>query len=312
MTVSKNAAATTEKTTPRQIKLPTRHWYKPHTWRRNLPLPPRRKLSSVIQLLKQTISLLRADWRTFAGITAFYGIGVLIFVRSFSIGSTETSSGLESSGSKVGETATLLAQVIGDATASLSAASGVYQTIISTICCLALIWAFRQILSNEKAGVRSSFYLGMAPLIKYLLVLAMLGVQLLPTVIGGYLMSIAIDSALLFGWELAVATGIFLMLLLWSLRLITPTIFALFIVTLPDMNPLRSIRSAKKMVYRRRLQIWRKLLGAAVISSIVIVMLLIPFVLWWSVGAPWMMFVASVVIVPIGQAYLYCLYREIL
>lgn len=299
----------------RRIKLPKRRWYLPSTWRRNLPLPPRRKLSSVRSLLTSTFGLLRKDWRTFGGITVVYAIGVLIFVRSFSIGSDAVATVASVSGgvsAKLSESVTQMATLLADANASISAASSVYQIIISTICCLALIWAFRQILSHEKASVTQSFYQGMTPLVKYLLVLVMFGVQLIPVAVGGYLLSIIISSGAFFGWELWAAMVVFLMLALWSLRLVTHSIFALFITTLPDMTPLKALRSAKKMVYRRRMLIWRKLLGAVVVALLVAVVLLLPFVLWWSVAAPWMVYVLSVVGVPVGQAYLYTLYREIL
>lgn len=152
----------------------------------------------------------------------------------------------------------------------------------------------------------------MTPLVKYLLVLAMFGVQLIPMALGGYLMSVVVSSGIFFGWELWAAGFVFALLAIWSLWLITHTMFATFITTLPDMTPVKSLRSAKKMVYRRRLLIWRKLLGALILGGILVVILMLPPVLWWPAAGPWVMYVISVAMVPVGQAFLYTLYREIL
>lgn len=305
----------TKASTQRKLALPKRTWHNPRTWRRNLPLPPRNKISSVTKLLRQAFALLGKDWRTFGGISLVYAVGVFIFVKSFSVSSsitdTETLSGVQASG-VFDETFTKLSTLFADASASISAASGVYQIIISTICVLALIWAFRQLLSHEKAGVKSSFYQGMTPLVKYLLVLAMIGVQLIPVALGSYLFSIIIGSGMFFGWELWAAGFVFVLLALWSMRLVTHSIFALFITTLPDMTPLKSLQSAKKMVYRRRLTLWRKLLGAVLYFALVTLLVMLPFVIWLPAAASWVLFILTVLAVPYGQAYLYVLYREIL
>ncbi len=300
----------------RTLELPKRKWYNPRTWRRNLPLPPRRKISSSAKLLRQTFELLGKDWRTFSGITAVYAVGVFVFVRSFSLSSASVDSTAAVTGSSgtgaISETLSKLTTLLAGTGGSFSAASGVYQIIISTICTLALVWTFRQILSHEKASVKASFYMGMTPLVKYLLVLAIIGVQLLPVAIASYLFSLVISSGLFFGWELWIAGFVFALLTLWSLRLVTHSIFALFITTLPDMTPIKSLRSAKKMVYRRRLILWRKFFSAVLFFAVLTVLLMLPFVLWFAAGAPWMLFVMTVLVVPFGQAYLYTIYREIL
>ncbi len=301
----------------RKLELPKRKWYNPRTWSRNLPLPPRKKLPSTVKLLRKTFNMLGKGWHTFGGITLVYAIGVFVFVRSFSVGSSTTTNSL--SGSVGSGTTSAASDTIGNLTAilsqgsgSVSAVSGVYQVILSTICSLAFIWAFRQILSHEKASVKASFYEGMTPLVKYLLVIAMIGVQLIPLAIGSYVFTIVFGSGLFFGWEVWAAGVIFALTAAWSLRLITHSVFALFITTLPDMTPIKSLRSAKIMVYRRRLLLWRKFLCAMLFLTLASALLMLPFVFWWAPAAPWMLFVLSVTILPFVQAFLYSLYREIL
>jgi len=313
MVQNKKQETRNSSTDDRRIELPKRHWYNPSTWLRNLPIPPRRKISSVRKLVQDSLSLLRRDWRTFGGISLVYAVGVIIFVRSFSVGTSSVVASVTNGiGSKISDTVSQVATLLANANSSLSAASSVYQIIISTICSLACIWAFRQLLSGKKASTKQSFYQGMTPLVKYLLILVMFGVQLLPIAAGGYLFNVIVSSGAFFGWELWVTGLVFIVLALWSVRLITHTLFALFITTLPDMTPIQALRSAKKMVYRRRLIIWRKLFGAMVLAAIVALLLMSPFVLWWGAAAPWMVYILSVLVVPISQAYLYTLYREIL
>ena len=297
-----------ENTSKRRLDLPKRRWYNPRTWRRNLPLPPRNKLSSTTRLLRQTYHTLSKDWATFFGITFVYAVGVFIFVKSFSVGSvvsTGTTTGVLSAVERFGA-------MLSSASSSFNAASGIYQIIVSTICALALIWYLRQILSGEKSSAKQSFYRGMRPLVPYLLVLAMIGIQLLPLAIGGYLIGVLQSSSILYGWEMLVAWSIFILLAVWSLRMLTQSIFALFAVTLPDMTPLAALRGAKNMVYRRRLTIWRKIIVAGIIVSVVGLIVLLPFILWWPAAAPWVFFAFTVLMAMSGQTFLYTIYREIL
>ncbi len=265
-------------------------------------------------LLKRAMRMLIKEWRTFSGITLVYGLGVFIFVKSFSISaSTDVASTTTTGvGGKVQEAFSQLGTILADANSSLSAASSVYQIIVSTIIALAFIWTFRKVLSDEKVSVKASLYEGMTPLVKYLLVLSMFGVQLIPMAIGGSLFGMILQSGFFFGAEIWGAGFVFALLCLWSLRMITHTVFALFITTLPDITPVKALRSAKKMVYRRRLNIWRKFGLALTAIAFAGFILMLPFVLWWPTAAPLMFFVVTVLFMPVGQAFLYTLYREIL
>lgn len=237
-----------------------------------------------------------------------YGLGVFVFVKSFSVGGTDDSN----SANIVLSTISRFGSMVNSAGSSFTAASGIYQIIVSTICALALLWFFRQLLSGEKTSAKQSFYQGMRPLVPYLLVLMMLGIYLIPVALGGYLLSLLLSSYILFGWEMYMAWAIFGLLAFWSLRLMTHGIFGLIAVTLPDMTPLRALRGAKKMVYRRRLTIWRKLFLATVLVAVCGFIVVAPFVALWPAFAPWVFFSYTVIVTTFGQAFLYTIYREIL
>lgn len=305
-------AQCSKKPTQRVLSLPKRRWYSPSTWKRNIPLPPRRPISKIGVLLRKTFAMIRKNPKTFFGITFFYALAVFIFVRSFSLGSISAATAQGFFG-KLSGSFSQLGEMFVNAGTSISAASGVYQLIVSTICYLALIWYFRQVLSGEKATTKQAFYSGMRPLVPYLLTLGRMGLQLTPIAIAGFLMSLVQGSFVLVnGFEQTIAWIVFALFVLWSLYLITASLFALFIVTLPNMTPVKAFRSANKLVYKRRVTIWSKAIGALVVSLIVGLVLLLPWILWLPAAAPWVFFLLSTVFMSFVQAFLYTMYREIL
>ena len=77
----------------RLLAMPKRYWYNPATWGRRVPLPPRKKISSVRQLNTKALRLIRDNWRATFGVTALYGLGLFIFVRSFDLSGLAVSDG---------------------------------------------------------------------------------------------------------------------------------------------------------------------------------------------------------------------------
>ncbi len=301
------------KNAPRKLELPKRRFWNPKTWHRSIPLPPRRPLSSTGRLIKETIKLVSRDWRTFWGITFVYALAVFVFVRSFDISASLEAIPEEATASNgLVQAFTDLSLVVGSMGSSLSAASSVYQVLISIICALALIYFFRKVLSDEKTSLKDSFYNGMGPLVQYLLVLFVLGAQLIPLAIFGYLMSVVQSSVLLFKDEQAIFMAAYIIFALLTIRALTHTIFALYAVTLPDITPMKALRGAKKMVYKRRFAIWRKIISAIIFVVMLTVIIMLPLLLWLPGLVPWVFYAITILIFAFGQAYLYNIYREIL
>ncbi|MEJ0072923.1 MAG: hypothetical protein WDN27_02440 [Candidatus Saccharibacteria bacterium] len=185
--------------------------------------------------------------------------------------------------------------------------------MLLVVCSLAFIWALRQALAKHPVRIRDSFYRGMYPLVPFFLALLLLGMQLLPLVIGGGLYSAVVSGGIAIHWyEKALFILIFVGLGLWSLRMITASIFALYIVALPDMTPLRAYRSARKLVYGRRLLIWRKLIFLPIVLLLLAIIIELPLILFLTPVAEWVFFALSMLTLPIVHGYLYNLYREML
>jgi hypothetical protein len=202
--------------------------------------------------------------------------------------------------------------LFGGANTSNTPNGGIYQSILLIVCSLAMIWLLRQSQAKKPIGTKLAFYRGMYPLIPFLAVMLIIGIQLLPLSIGAYLYSALVSGIAVHGWEILLSFLLFASLAYWSLRMLTSSVFALYIVTLPEMTPLKAIRSAKELVRGRRLVVWRKLLFlplAIVVGSSV---LILPFMLFLTPVVVAVFFVLSTAWFAIVHSYLYTLYRELL
>lgn len=310
---SKPVASSSE---PRKLTMPPYHWYDPRTWK-YAPLPdtPRKPLPTAWTILKQSMRQLWANWKLFGGIVLVFGLLNIILVRSLS-GAYDISALKNSLDGTTGQlTSSLISLVYVVASSGNSGKqdSAVYQTILILVCSLAFIWALRQVVAGKTVKIRDGFYKGMYPLIPFMLVFGLMGAQLLPLAIGGGLYATVVSGGIAVHlWEKAIFLTLFVALGLWSLRMITATIFALYIVTLPDMTPLRAYRSARELVHYRRLLIWRKLIFLPIILLVAAVVIELPLILFITPLAVWSFFVFSMCMLPVIHGYLYNVYRELL
>jgi hypothetical protein len=304
---------------PRRLHLPKRVWYKPLTWRFSPPVPTYKPLSKARVLF---VYVLRQMWRNkklFGGIVAVYGVLNLLLVRSISGSSdltmfkTTLDSALHGFGGKIATSVASFSYLVATSGSGSAQISGVYQYLLLLICSLAFIWALRQVLAQRKVRVRDAFYSGMSPLIPFVFVVFIIGIQLLPLVMSSALYSLVVANGIAVGWwERLLFLVVLLAAAIWSLRMITSSVFAAYAVTLPGMTPLRAIREAKKLVYGRRLLLWRKLLFLPIVITVLAILIEIPFILFLTPLAPWLFFVISMLALPITHGYMYTLYREML
>lgn len=321
LAVKKQPSVTVLESGQRVLQTPKANWYNPLTWRHRPVVPTYKPLPKAQLLFWDTLQLLWNNWKLFGGIVLVFGILDIVLVRG-TAGSSDLQD-IKSSidgvttgfGGKVASSAVSFTYLLATSgsSSSASASSSVYQTILYIICSLAFIWAFRQVIAKHKVGIRDSFYQGMYPLIPFLLVLLLLAVQLVPLTLGGSVYALAINAGIAIEWwEKALFLVIFISLALWSLRMFTASIFALYIVTLPDMTPLRAYRSARQLVYGRRLILWRKLLFLPLVLLLVASVVELPLIFFAPTLAVWVFFIYSMAALPISLGYLYNLYREML
>ncbi|HSX30685.1 MAG TPA: hypothetical protein VLE99_02110 [Candidatus Saccharimonadales bacterium] len=304
---------------PRRLQIAPRVWYKPLSWRNHPPVPAYRPLPKARLLFWGVLKQTWTHRKLFGGIVVVYAVLTILLVRGLSStsGATDIKSTLDTvlhgfSG-KVTSSVATFSTLLATAGTGATVTSGVYQGVLLIVCSLAFIWALRQALAKHAVRVRDSFYRGMYPLVPFLLTFMLLSAQLIPIGIGSGLYSTMVSYGIaIYFWEKAVWFLVFVALGIWSLRMVTASVFALYVVTLPNMTPLKAYRSARQLVYGRRLLIWRKLIFLPVVLLLIAALVELPIILFATPLAEWTFFGLSMLALPVIHGYLYNLYREML
>ncbi len=208
---------------------------------------------------------------------------------------------------------TVLSILSGSVVSASSDVAGVYQTILLILMSLATIYALRKIHAKGSVNVHEVFYNSTYPLVPFLLTLFVVGLQLIPLAIGGWLFStVTVAGLAIHPVEQLMWATIFFLLAVLSLYMITSSIFALYIVTLPDMRPMQSLRSARKLVRLRRWEVLRKLLFLPFALLIIGAVVLLPIAILITPIAEYVVLLYFLLSVLFSYGYVYELYRELL
>ncbi|MDB5170334.1 MAG: hypothetical protein JWO35_28 [Candidatus Saccharibacteria bacterium] len=282
---------------------------------------PRRivKLPNVWLLTKKATLTLWEHKRLFVAITLIYGLLNLVLVQGLASGTDvgslkdQLSSVFTGNFGAIASSLSIFAVLVGSSGNGSSQTAGAYQLFIALITSLAIIWALRQVLLGNKLRARDAYYRGMYPLVPFILVLLIVGLQLIPLIVGSSLYSIVISNgiAVYFVEKLmwAVAFGL---LGLLSAYMLSSSLFALYIVTLPDMTPMKALRSARELVRHRRWTVLRKVLCLPVILLVAAALIMVPIIIVLTPLAQWIFFLLTMFSLAAVHAYMYTLYRELL
>ncbi len=275
-------------------------------------------LPGAFKLFKLSIKQLFAHKKLFFGIVGVYLVLTIVLVKGLGLNSNvpELKSSLEdlsTNSSELISGVAIFSFLVGTASNPSSDAAGVYQAILLIVVSLAFIWALRQVHAKSEVSVRDAFYKGLYPLVPFVLILGVISLQMLPLIIGSGLHSLVSANGLAVGfieqafW--AAALGLFALL---SLYMITSSLFALYIVTLPDVRPMQALRSARGLVRYRRWAVMRRVLLLPVMLLLAGAIIIIPLIIFMAPVAEWVFFVLSMLTLAIVHSYLYNLYRELL
>lgn len=278
----------------------------------------RASLPAARKLFAASVRHLWRHKRVFLGLLVIQAVLTFVFVRSFSVSASlgntkELLEGLLSGSSEKFVTgAALFGALLGSNSVNSSVAA-VYQSVLSVIMSLAIIWALRQTHSKSAVKTKAAFYKGMYPLVPLLLVMCVIALQMIPLVLANMLYGFVFGNALAVTVleKLLWAMLIFLLVLL-TLYMITSSVFALFIVTLPDVVPLQALRSARKLVLYRRWTVMRKLIFLPFALLIIAALILIPVIMFITPLAEWLYFVMVILGYMVSHSYFYSVYRELL
>lgn len=275
----------------------------------------RSSVQGSFKLVREVSATLKQFWKPLGGVVLVYLILNVILVGSLGNLSSKVNdikNNLDSSsGSRLESGLNGFANLITGGNTTQS--SSILQSILLIIASLAVIWSLRQLLAGETIGVKQAYYHSMGPLIPFLLIILVILLQLLPLTLGSVVLGLILSSVFTSGTALTIIFSLFLILLAaWSIYMISGSIFALYIVTLPNMQPLQSLRSAKNLVRYRRWSIIRRLLFLPVFIIVVMGIIVVPLILFASFLVTPVFYVLIMLSFLFAHAYLYSLYRGLL
>lgn len=274
-------------------------------------------MPNVLRLSRTSASLVWQHRRLFAGIVLVYGVLSLVFVHGLDsvvdVASWKKQLLQALGGNQVSSSLAVFGLLLGSSGGSATATAGVYQFVFLLVVSLAIIWSLRQILTGNAVRVRDGFYRGMYPLVPFVLVLVVIALQLLPFAGGAALYGVVMNNGIAVGaFEKALCVVLLVLLALLSLYMICSSLFALYIVTLPDMTPMKALRSARELVRYRRWTVLRKILWLPLVLLVLGGAIMLPIIIWLAAAAEWVFFVLTLFAVVFLHAYYYTLYRELI
>lgn len=188
-----------------------------------------------------------------------------------------------------------------------------YQTVLFIVFSLVIIWSLRLIYANKtKLSARSAFYEGLTPFIPFTLVALVVVLQAIPMYAGAAIFGIVNNSGLAVGFERWVWGAAFALAALWSLWMITGSIFAFYIATLPGVRPVQALRSSHELVRYRRWTVLRKLLFLPLAVGLVLALIIVPLSVVLPSVVSFVVYLIGLLLLFIVHSYYYALYRELL
>lgn len=270
-------------------------------------------LPSVWTLTKSAAALIWRNRLLFLGITAVYALLTLVLVGLASNVDVASLKQSFSGNSSIVTNLNVFLNLLGSSGNSSNAAAGAYQFILAIIASLAVIWALRQVVAGVTIRIRDSYYKGMYAFVPFILVLLLIGLQLLPLLVGSAIYVQVMGNGIAVVMFEKILWGIlFGLSALVSIYLISSSIFALYIVTLPDMTPFKALRSAHGIVKGRRVVLIRKILFLPLLLFILSAVLMLPFIIWMTALAQAAFFIISMLVLLVVHSYFFTLYRELI
>lgn len=282
---------------------------------------PKGKLPNSFNLFVSTFKVLLKNKKLFGGMLLVSFIFNVMLVKGLSSASSLTDikgvlDGIFTGGAgKLTSGAALFAVLVSGSGSAPTESAGLYQSVLFVIFSLAFIWLFRQTAAEKpgKLRIRDAFYKGMYPLIPFIIVLVIIGLQLIPLVAANFLYGTVISGGLAVTvLEQVLWISLIFLLALLSLYMISSSIFGLYIVTLADMAPMQALRSARELVRFRRWSVMRKVFLLPLFVLITGAIIVIPLIIINAKLAEWVFYILSLLVLPFIHGYLYQLYRKLL
>lgn len=188
-----------------------------------------------------------------------------------------------------------------------------YASFAQLVMNMAVIYASITIVSRQSLPrVRDAYYKGSAALVRLFLVSVMLVLMLLFLLLGLFIAAAGVlspNASLQFG-EQALLIGLAIIVSLPSFWLLPRSVFSIYMVFESEIGPLQAVQAAWKTTTRRT---WRTLGYMAALGIFLLLLMALPlgimFILQaltqWTVWASVLQLVATLIIIPVSNLYLY-------
>lgn len=280
----------------------------------------RSSLKGSFRLTKDAVLTIKKHWKILLGIVFVYLLLNIVFASGISSITTnieEIKTGIEDAGVEEGSWNAAIvgfSALMATSGTSSSTVGSVLQVVLLVIESLIIIWALRHLLAGEKITVKQAYYNSTAPLVPFILVLLTMFVQLLPLLLGSVIVSSILSVIFVDGGfvSLLIFSIFFGAFAFWTFYMLCSSIFAMYIATLPEMQPLHALRTAKNLVKFRRWVIIRKLFFLPIIILVFLTGIIIPLIMFATVIVAPVFFIVSLLLLLFAHTYLYSLYRNLL
>lgn len=213
---------------------------------------------------------------------------------------------------------------LGSLSPQLTEVQQVYATLLGLMVWLTVVWLLRNLLAGGKVRLRDGIYNSGAPIIPTAIVSVVLVLQLLPVALAAIGYSAASGTGMLDGGVEAMlfwaAAGLLTTL---SVYWVSGTVFALIVVTLPGMYPMKALTISGDMVVGRRLRLLFRFLWLGMTVMVSWLLIMIPVILldvWlknmlpaieWLPLVPVVVLMLGVLTLIWSASYIYLLYRKV-
>ncbi|MDQ3093871.1 MAG: hypothetical protein M3Q70_01695 [bacterium] len=280
---------------------------------------PKGAPAPITVLIRRTATLLKLCWKPLLILSAVFAAIQLLFVyglqqpldvRDFRDTLDELFQGSIDNFSTIVATFSALFGAQRDSTVPNS---NIYSSIVILFFSLMFIWIYRQKTAGNKFTVLQAVYRSPYPITVVLGVMIVIAVQMLPFAVGSVLFSTVMQGEIAINAYEKAIWWIFLGLtVLLSGYLISSSLFAVYIATLPNMTPLRALRSARNLVRFRRFSVMNRLFSGLLLFTLAGAGVLLPLIFFLPTVAGWAYFVLSAIALPVATAFIYTLYRDLL
>lgn len=213
----------------------------------------------------------------------------------------------------------------GGLTQGLTEVQSIFLIIIFLVIWLVSIYLTRQTLASNKLKLRDAFYNALTPLISTLVVFIVMIVQAIPIMIFIIAYSAAIATDFLSTPFYALLFFLFsVVMLIISTYLLSSSIIALIVTTIPGYYPLASLKIASDTIAGRRIKFLIRIIFLLIVIAIIFVIIMLPIILIdlilkssfdWLSGLPFVplfLVITTSFSLVYASVYLYLFYRQML